>query len=172
MGDPLHVLHVVRQSMQWEKADHAKYFHGRLLLSDEFSFHLFEPKLACDINDLRDKRLGEAAPAELRMHHHADATDVAFPAAELLVQGGDGENLAVMDGQQWKVPAQVDVLTLVVDHCGVGDAMFDEHPLARGHGEEEFVERHLVRALERAQHTQEAAREFEFLRVFSDDHFQ
>ena len=157
MGNPLHVLYVVRQSMQWEKADEAKYFHGRLLLADELGFHLFKAKLACDINDFRDECFGETAPAELRMDHDADTADVAFPAAELLVQGRDGYNLTITDRQQREVSAQVNVLTPIMDDGWIGHSMFDEHSLACGYREEELVERHLVRTVERTHQTTEPA---------------
>ena len=101
-------------------------------------------------------------PRILRQHEDADAADVAFPAAELLVQGGVADNFSVGDGEQRKVAAKVDVLAPVANHLGLRDAMLDEHAFFRRDGEEEFVEFFLVIFLERPERALEAVLQDDF----------
>src|SRR5688572_24074704 len=98
------------------------------------------------LNNFQNQRLGQATSAKKRMNQDTDAPNVAFPATELLMQSGGGQNLSVAHGEEGKVAAQVDVLAPIMDYFDLCDAVFDEHALLHGHGEEEFVEGQFVGA--------------------------
>ena len=98
-----------------------------------------------------DERPRQAASAKLRMHQHAHAADVPFPAAELLVQRGDAGDFAAEQPDQRQVAAVVNVLAPVADDLDVLHAMFDEHPFRFGDAEKQLVKFLFVVAAQRAQ---------------------
>ena len=102
-----------------------------------------------DLHEFVDEGRGETATAKLRMHQHADAADVTFPAAQLLVQRGVRDDPAVRHRQQWQDAPEVDVPAPVGDHRRVIHAMFDEEPLGGRDGAKEIVKGLFVRAFER-----------------------
>src|SRR6185503_16982100 len=108
----------------------------------------------------------------LRMHEHADAADVPLPAAELLMERGVADDLAVAHCKQRKVPAQIDVPAPVANHLRLGDTMFDEHAFRLGHGEEELVELLLILAPQRAQRATEPVLQDDVLRKSLDFEFK
>jgi hypothetical protein len=62
------------------------------------------------------------------------------PAAVLLMQGGAGHDLVVVDGQEGKVALQIDVVTPVIDGLVLGDAVLEEEQLGGRNREKELVE--------------------------------
>jgi hypothetical protein len=75
----------------------------------------------------------------MREDEHADAADVTFPAAELLVKGGVADDLAVHHGQEGKIAMKIDVLAPVANDLWILDAMLDEHAFGFGNSGKEFV---------------------------------
>src|SRR6185437_16624244 len=69
----------------------------------------------------------------------AYASNVPFPAAEMLVQRGVADDFSVREREQGKVPAQVNLLAPIANHALVGHAMLEEHALFHRHGFEELV---------------------------------
>lgn len=144
MRDGLHVFYVVFEAEEVAEAEDGEHFDGGFLFADEFSFNALEAKIARELDDFVDHRAGEAAATVFRQDQHADAADVAFPAAELLVERGVADDFAIDDGEERKIAAEVNVLAPIADDLRLRDAMFDEHALLFRHFEEELVEFFLV----------------------------
>src|SRR6185369_12865808 len=83
------------------------------------------------------------------MDEHANTADVAFPAAELLMERGVGHDLSVGEGEEGKIAAKVNILAPVMNDFGFSHAMLDEHPFMCRHSEEELVERRFIGRFER-----------------------
>ncbi len=150
VGDGLHVFDVVVQAEDVAKAQQGEHFDGGLLLADEFGFEFFEAGLASEINHFGDHGAGQSAAAVIRKDEDADAANMAFPAAQLLVEGGVGDDFAVGEREQGKVASQVNVAAPIADDLGLGDAVFDEHALLGGNVEEKLMKRLFVVLAERA----------------------
>jgi len=128
-----------------------EHFDSGLLFADEFGFEFFEAGLASEINHFGDHGAGQSAAAVIRKDEDADAANMAFPAAQLLVEGGVGDDFAVGEREQGKVASQVNVAAPIADDLGLGDAVFDEHALLGGNAEEKLMKRLFVILSERAQ---------------------
>jgi len=84
------------------------------------------------------------------MDDDAESADVAFPAAEGLVQRGVGEDLATFESQQRKNATVVNPVAPFVDDGRVGDAVFEQQALRFRDGAEEGVKLFFVRRVQRA----------------------
>ena len=82
------------------------------------------------------------------------------------------DDLAVHQGQQRQVAPQVDVLAPVADDLRFDDAVFDEHALGLGHGQEELVKVLLVVLAQRAQLALGPVLELDFLRILLQFEFE
>jgi len=105
--DGLHVFHVFLEANQVAEAKQREHFDGRFLFADKFCFDAFQSEAAGDLHNFGDHGARQSAAAIFRQDEHADATDVAFPTAELLVQGGIADNFSVGDGEERKVAAKM-----------------------------------------------------------------
>ena len=70
------------------------------LFVDELGLDLLQAGHAGDIDELLHELAGNAFLAVLGQNALADTADVAFPAAVILEEGGDGDDLAFVQGQQ------------------------------------------------------------------------
>ena len=95
MGDGLHVFDVVFEAEEFAEAEEFEHFDGCFLFADKFGFDFFEAQTAGERSDFGNERASEPAPAVMRQHENTDAANMAFPAAELLVEGGVADNFAV-----------------------------------------------------------------------------
>jgi hypothetical protein len=152
MRDGLHVLDVVFEVQKLAKAEQGEHLDGCLLFADELRLGFFQPGAAAKVEDFRDERAGQPASAKFGMHQHADAADVAFPAAELLVERGCPDDFVINHAEQRQVAAHVNVPAPVADDLEVLHAVLDEHPFAFGDVQKELVEFLLVVGLQRPQH--------------------
>ena len=105
------------------------------------------------------------------MNQDADPSDVAFPAAQLLVQRGHARNLLVQNGQQRQVASQVNVLAPLADDRDFRDAMFDEHAFVFRDSEEQLVKLFLVGLAQGPQGDFRAVFQRDFLRKFLEFEF-
>lgn len=107
--------------------------------------------MAGDFDYFGDESASEAATAKIGMDMDADAADVAFPAAELLVESADTEDLIITKGEQGKVTTEIDIRAPVMDNGALGDAMLDEEKLAGRDGVEEVEQAVLIVSFEGAE---------------------
>jgi hypothetical protein len=162
----LHVLDVIREAHEGLEAEKGEHFHGRFLFADEFGFKLLEADAPGDIDGFSNQRLGEAAAAPSRVHEDADAADMAFPAAELLMEGGGGKGFAIGgEAQQGEMVSEVEVAAPRGNDLGLGDAVFDEKPFTFRHGEEKVVQCLFIGGFEWSNQTAQASAEVQVLRI-------
>ncbi len=140
MRDGGHVFDVVVQPHELVEAEHREHFYRRFLLSDERCFGLFKSGGPREFEDFRNQFCRQALPAIIRMHQHADASDVPFPAAEPLVQCRHAGNLAVHHAHQRQVPSVINVPAPIADDLDILHAMLDEHALRFGNALKQLVE--------------------------------
>jgi hypothetical protein len=139
MGDGLHVFDIIFEAEELAEAKEFEHFDGCFLFADEFRFDFFEAETAGERDNFGNERPSESAPAVMRQHEDADAANMTFPTAELLVKGGVADDFAVHNGEQWEIAVQIDVLAPIANDLRVLDTMFDEHAFGFRNGGKEFV---------------------------------
>ena len=113
--------------------------HGRFLLANKFGLDALQSAVPGDFENIGDKPPGQAAAPDARMYQHADAADMPFPAAQLLMQRRHSDNFFVNQAEQGKVAPVVNVLAPVMDHLDILHAVFDEHALGFGNALEQLM---------------------------------
>jgi hypothetical protein len=172
VGDRLHVFDVIFEAEEFAEAKEFEHFDSRFLFADEFGFDLFESQTAGERDDFRNERASQPASAVIWQDEHADAADVPFPSAELLVKCGVADDFAVHDREQWEVAVEVNVLAPIVNDFGVLDTVFYEHPLGRGDGGKEFVKCLFVIFAKRTKFGFRAVFQFDVFRIFLQFEFE
>jgi len=128
--------------------------------------------MAGNAEDFRNQGPGEATAAVLRMHQYADAANVPFPAAELLMERGVADDLVIHQRKQRQVAAEVNVLAPIADDRQFGHAMLDELRSGLGHREEELVKGLFVVLAQRSKLALRPVLELDFLRIFLEFEFE
>ena len=100
------------------------------------------------------------------MRQHGDEADVAFPAAETLVQRRLADDFLPVQHQQGQVPLEIRVPAPVLEHLAVENRLLDEQTLLLGHGEEKFVQAGVVPFAQRTDHAFRAVTQFHRDRKF------
>ena len=172
MIDGLHVLDVVFEAEELSEAEGGENFHGGFLFADELGLDFAQAKVGGDFEEFLDHGFGQAAAAIIGVHENADASDVAFPSAQLLVQGGIGNDGLAIEGQEGEVAAVIDILAPVANDGAVGDAVLDEHALALRDGQEELVQRVFILVFEGTKFAGEIPLEVDLLREWFEERFQ
>ncbi len=170
--DGLHILHLIFEAEELRETEVTERFDGGSLLADEFGFDAFEAALAGDLDEFREEGAREAASAIIGMHMDADPADVTFPAAVLLVQGADADDLFLAKAEQREIALQIDVGAPIVNDGALRDAMLDEQQFAGGNLSEELQEAILIGFFERAQGGREAVLQRGWFWEFFEDKVQ
>jgi len=74
------------------------------------------------------------------MRQHRDHTNMAFPAAEPLMQAGFADDLFPIQHEQRQIVPEIGVPAPFVEQPAFGDRLFDEQPFFLRHGEDKFVQ--------------------------------
>jgi hypothetical protein len=172
VSDGLHVFDVIFEAEKFAEAEEFEHFDGGFLFTDEFGFDFFKAQTAGERSDFGNEGASESASAVMREDEHADAADVTFPTAELLVKGGITNDFAVNDSEQGKIAMKVDVLAPIANDLRVLDAMFDKHALGLWNGGKEFVEYLFVIFAKRAKFGFGAVLQLDFFGIFLKFEFE
>ena len=97
--DGLHVFDVIFETQEFAETEEFEHFDGGFLFADKFGFDFFKTQTARERCDFGNERPSEPPTAVVRQDENADAADVTFPAAELLMKGGVADDFA-LDGSE------------------------------------------------------------------------
>jgi hypothetical protein len=106
--------------------------------------------MTSDLDNFMHERFRQSEAAVLWVNENAHASNVPFPAAQLLVQRGVANDLLPRQSEEGQIAAQIDVLAPITDDGQLGDAMLDKHALALGNCLKKLVKVLLISLLERA----------------------
>ncbi len=119
MTDTFHVHDVVGQVHQLSEHKLREHAQCDFSFAIHFSFEPAQAAVPCDLNQFRNKNLGNVPSAILRMRQQSNQTDVPLPTAETLMQRRFADDFLPVQHYQRQIVFEVGMPAPLAKHRAV-----------------------------------------------------